>query len=356
MTREERIMNMQEKLEAREKMPKSAAKDFGSAVTRLIEETWEKRIKNGLYGIGTDAAREIIFSTGPSVKTIDKRIPALEKVRKRFPNEQILVDGVIEEAKRIQSEVSHFVTAFEKFAAEAERQAAIPKPEKPDGPYIPPASRVTIKTVQEMLHQCTAELEERTADSIEAGILRIIEDFKKKSQKAPIMNLAKTFGRTSIETMTLQKMVRRDIDDSGFTPTFVKEKAPLVLKNDAEAQAKAMAERDAKHIVDKFKYKSVSKLAPVVEGFPEIEDISMNVSGSRGAIEGKLYLSFTDKRSFSLKSQIVTCVSPNGLWFAKYPTTFHDYKQGEDLIKRMPSQAEMVEYGKGPGAASPGMG
>lgn len=341
---EKRIKNLQAKLESQEKMPKSAAKEFGTAVSRMIEDRWEI-IVNGLYGMGTDAAGEIIYSTKPTAKNLHKRVAALEKIKKRFPDESVLVDSVIAQVRVIEEGFKPYIKAFEAFTQKAEEQAAMPKPSKTDGPAIPAASRATIEEVTKLLDGATEELEQATRDDIEAFFVRAIEAFDEKSREEPITKLDKAFGKSSPYAMALQSLVKRGGVGSP--------RDPLILRDDARERAKVMADRDAKFIVDSFKLKTVAKLAPVVEGFPDATKLKLNVGVSQGAVQGALALEFDDKRAFSVRSQIVTSISPKGNWFARYPTTFHDYRQGDKLIKKKPSQAEMVDYGKG--APSPGI-
>ena len=336
----------QKKLDARDSMPKSAAKDFEKTVTRFLEESWDV-IVAPLYGMRTDASTEIIFSQKPSVKNLDKRVAKLEKLRKQYPDEVPVIDDVIGKVQALEKDAEPYL----KLASHYQERADATVKEKQDkanapAPEMPKASYEAVKTFERLLRENTQELESDLKHRISSQLHRYADEFREKTADEPVNRLSKVFPQSSMAHHSLQRLVVRDSPVNS-------PRDPLKLADDVDQRIEKTASQDARDILDQFRIKTASKLAPVAEKFPPITEATLRVTTGSGNIEGDLDLAFEDDRSFTMRSQIVPVVNQFGTFFARYPTTFHNYSVDGEVQKRKLSLTEMTEIGNGASSPSP---
>jgi len=117
-----------------------------------------------------------------------------------------------------------------------------------------------------------------------------------------------------------------------------------IVKPDAPEIMSRLAGEEADAICASFIEKNLVKLAPIVEGkgnYQDMEVIGRNVYP--GAMEGRLRLSFEDGASFEARSQGVLSFSQYGTPFMRYPLTFHGVRlPGGDMME-CPSEKKMNE-------------
>ena len=330
------------------KLTKSGIKELERPLNLAIEEKW-KAVQQVLLEHGTDspAAGDLYYSSYPSIKTLSKKPAWIKKFYKKYPNEKALIEKVegriLEMVDQFQPDADEMNELYQKAEAlkaqkdqeREQKQKADKNPEQ----FAPAPAMNTVRMVNDVIVENTEELKASIKSDIQKRMEGCVERFEEALRQGPITNLGKAFSKNSMEVAYLSTLVQRDSICPG-------PRDPIVLRPDYKARIDARATAEAKEIVENFRIKTIKKLSTACEGFGKLEQINMSVGSYRGAVEGTIGVKFEDGTSFDVRSQLVLAISPNGLLFSRYPTTFHNVQRpGEKLVKMMP-EAEIARLGR----------
>lgn len=331
-----RLKGMAEELQAADRITKSAAKDFNTILSGQIREEWSI-VVNGLYALDTEASREIIFSTTPTAKNMDKREGQLKKLLKKFPDDAELINRVMGQTQEIADKYRaelDLVPVFQDkaLASQKAKEKERELESRPIEEKVPMATRSTIKKVDAVIREHTRALEDKVREQTLERLQRYVSDFQDRAAEKTITNLDKEFGRYAGHSFYLKRLTQRD--------GVASPRSPLILMPDVKERMEKIAKNEAYDIVEKFRIKTIQKLSTVSEGFGELVEIGMNTM-IHGAVEGHISVKFSDQTSFDVRSQLVTSTGPSGAPFTRYPTTFHNVRQPGQPTQKMVSQLEL---------------
>lgn len=126
------------------------------------------------------------------------------------------------------------------------------------------------------------------------------------------------------------------------------------LKENWQQIFDSMRDDITKSMCDVFETKQVAKLGRLMNDENPVSRVTANFSAAQSHIEAAVGVETIDGSSFNMRTQLVYSWSKNGVMFARYPTTFHDFMAaGEFLAKQLSEEEIRVAMGGKKDAAVP---
>ena len=122
------------------------------------------------------------------------------------------------------------------------------------------------------------------------------------------------------------------------------------LVEDFERRVRAKVEQQVQDMIDRYVFKNVSKIAPIIHTKGEPKSVKVGRGELVGwGLSGSIHFEFSDGAGFTVNNQAVMKFSSGGMWsgggkqFFQFPTTFHGIRFKDGTVKAMLSEEDMNE-------------
>ena len=227
-------------------------------------------------------------------------------------------------------------------AVAVKRRPAAPAPSAREIYSAPAASRTAMGEVSRILNELASESRtELVRIFSEAGITKLNRFLSKQDEMlaaGKAFSPRRYFARgNSVDAAQVQELSRLIQRRTGGGQGY--ERHP-----DAIARNREQAEKSADAYNDAFVEKTLSKLAPIIEGrgnFKEIVEIARGISLK--SMSARLRVIFEDGANFEARCQMVWSYTHQGTTYCRYPLTFHDVTLADGSRMKQPSEKSMNE-------------
>lgn len=291
-----------------------------------------------------------LYYSSPAFHTIEKKSEKLLKQAQGLTN--TLAKKAIDIAMETMNKFIPFVETINSIKNHADINASekLQKKANEKDPIaaIPLASRASITLINNKL---TSEVESHK-DGLKNHFIGVLSSIVNSYIIRPESDRVLELNKVSNPKISKdhQIILQRCLERVGSIPNMIHSsgsKPPYTLRADYKDYLSDLADHYTNQIVSQYVEKHVKKLAAITERLPAIDKISMHTRLERGSLDSKIGLNFSDKSSFSVRSQTVISFTQNGI-VTRYPTTFHDVvdSNGKMVGKKL-SEAEMIDWSEG---------
>lgn len=279
--------------------------------TDKITATEYKNLKETLNGLNFTGFNTYLdgLEDFKNYAEIFNRYPQLNAIFYEVPDELYrITPNKISKFKKMKNlspfekgAVDYVVKRLEMFLPLAEKVAAMKEC----------VGKKVVETKKQKVAREAQQIRGKLDDKLKRILEEIAEFFRKKIEKSRI-----DYYTRKIENYDKTRIKRySEIEDIEYFVTY----PGYDLKPNALEMISDKAKSDSEEIIQDFIYKMLVKLGGLVVNFPNLK-VSYDGTTYRNWIHFRL----SDDTYFSIENNIVTGVSKYGVWFNRYPTTFHN--------------------------------
>lgn len=317
---------------------KSQLKDIKYHANMFMEKVWDDAIREKCLKItSSEVARDFFFLSSPAahnLKSFQKKIDALD-----VSNEPDML-RIKDDANELMSYFGGIASEFDALKDMVKTQAELKQtePKKKDEFEKPLPSRTVVKQIESALRTAMSGVEEVLTKNIRDMMTDIVDKYFESVD----LNTEK-LRNNSPYAVFKQNPFAKSIAGGLLDPYSGEHthKGVFGKTSDFDEKLEKKVSEQVNFVIQSFIGKQLQKIPGVVESLGRPSKISVSVD-ARSPIEGSVGVEMENGASFMARTQVVFGVSPNGVFFSRYPTTFHDvYGPDKEFAGKKLSEKQM---------------
>jgi hypothetical protein len=203
---------------------------------------------------------------------------------------------------------------------------------------------MTTKRAAKVLPDATLAARKLVGDALASVVGACREEYRAHFRQVCLDQIAFAEARLSAEDVgKVRRSVNPILFDKAFDLSGFGKQAKAQRRVDWKTRVIHYADRRVEAIFSAFLSKNTEKLASIVElkggPSPSISLASAKVYG--GVLETTMSFSFPDGATFEVRNSVVGQRSVHGLWYERFPTTFHGVILASGSKIASPSELDM---------------
>lgn len=203
----------------------------------------------------------------------------------------------------------------------------------------------TDPAIEKVLRQITDKKFKEVVSSFEDYYTRVVEGYEDALRENKALSPYDYYRR-------VRKMRQPPADQVSLLSSLVKSdrggpehewKTLYSLESGWKSKVKDRAEKDAEAIREAFIGKNSLKLGRITKTKGNLDQAKVIGYGGGGTFSGDILVTFKDGSSFVVRNKTVHKMSPQGTFFAQFPTTFHDVIMPDGSKMSQPSEKRMQD-------------